>query len=91
MLKSILPRIAPEQPNIARIFFFSADSTHHLAWKPKLHYPVHDFIWSHFIPLNIPTSYCYKMHFNIIIPEVACRFFHFDVFLAFRPEPILEG
>jgi len=31
------------------------------------------------------------MHFNIIIPEVACWFFHFDVFLAYRPEPTLEG
>jgi len=91
ILESILPRTAPEQPNTARIFFFSVDSTPHLAWKPKLHYPVHDFIWSHFIPLSTPTPYCYKIHFNIIIPEVACWFFHYDVFLALRPEPTLEG
>jgi hypothetical protein len=30
------------------------------------------------------------MRFNIIIPEVSCWFFHFDVFLAFRPEPTLQ-
>ena len=36
ILESILTRTAPEQPNTARIFFFSMDSTPHLAWKPKL-------------------------------------------------------
>lgn len=80
ILESILPRTAPEQPNTARISFFSVGSTPHLAWKPKLHYPAHDFIWSHFTPLNTPTPYCCKIHFNIIIPEVACWFFHTRIF-----------
>jgi hypothetical protein len=33
-----------------------------------------DFIRSHLIPLNTPTPCCFKMHFNIIIPKVACWF-----------------
>lgn len=67
------------------------DSTPHLAWKQKLHCPVHYFIRSHLIPLDTLIPYCYKIHFNIIIPEVACWFFHFGIFLAFRTEPTLEG
>jgi hypothetical protein len=91
ILESILPRTAPDQPNAARIFFFSVDSVPHLAWKPKLYYPVYDFIRSLFIPLNTPTPYRYRIHFNIIIPKVACSFFHVDVFLAFCSETTLEG
>jgi hypothetical protein len=40
ILESLLARTALELPNTARIFFFSLDNTPHLAWKPKLHYPV---------------------------------------------------